>query len=67
MSIHLRPVVYAQQPDYWEIHLIGCVAGISLPQVAPFVEALPLNNWLGTKGIELVGATKRVQIAVPPQ
>ena len=31
----------------------------------PYMESLPLDGVLGTEGIEVVGATKRLKIEVP--
>jgi hypothetical protein len=66
MRVDLMPFVYVRQPEYWEIEVVGCLAGpFCLPQASPFTEILPLNGTLGTKGIEVVGATKRQRIDVP--
>ena len=66
MRIELVPLIYIQRPDYWEIEVVGCVAGpVCLPQTKLFTEALPLDGVLGTAGIEVVGASRRQQIRVP--
>jgi hypothetical protein len=66
MRIDLVPLVYITRPDYWEIELVGCLSGpICLPQ-RPFIETRPLDGTLGTAGIEVVGATRRKRIDVPP-
>jgi hypothetical protein len=62
----LTPLVYVRQPEYWEIQVVRCVCGISLPAQRPFLESLPLDSFRGTKGIEVVGATKRERREVPP-
>ena len=37
----------------------------SLPQTAPYTVALEITHFLGTKGIEVIGATKSEKHAVP--
>jgi hypothetical protein len=66
MKVSLMPLVYVRQPEYWEIQVVGCVSGITLPAQGTFTEWLPLDNCRGTKGIEVVGATKREKREVPP-
>jgi hypothetical protein len=66
MRVELVPLVYVQRPDYWEIEVVGCLAGgLCLPQAKPFTEVLPLDGILGTAGIEVVGASRRQKIKVP--
>jgi hypothetical protein len=66
MRVELVPLVYIQRPDYWGIEVIASLPGpFCLPQIKPFTEILPLNGILGTKGIEVIGATKKQKIEVP--
>ena len=66
MHIDLIPLVYASRPDYWEIEVVGCLRGpMCLPR-RPFIESLALEGMLGSAGIEVVGATRRRRIDVPP-
>jgi hypothetical protein len=66
MRVDLVPLVYIRRPEYWEIEVIGCLPGpFCLPQTKPFVETLPLNGVLGSKGIEVAGAARRQRIDVP--
>ena len=65
MRVQLMPLIYIQRPEYWEIEVVGCQAGpVCLPAVKPYTETLPLDGILGTKGIEVVGASRRVKIEV---
>jgi hypothetical protein len=64
MTVRLSPVVYIQQPDYWSIEVVGSLPGIGLPTTAPYTVALPLGGVTGKKGIEVVGANKKLKIAV---
>jgi hypothetical protein len=65
MDVELRPRIYIKRPDYWEIEVDGCQSGIGLPMEMPYYVALDIPQSLGTKGIEVVGATRREQINVP--
>ena len=67
MRVELVSYVYVQQPDYWEIEVVGCLPGIGLPAEAPYTVALPLAGVTGKRGIEVVGATRRLKIEVPPR
>jgi hypothetical protein len=67
MDVALVPRVYIRQPEYWGIEVVGSLPGIGLPAVAPYNVSLPLSGILGTRGIEVVGATKSEKIDVPPR
>jgi hypothetical protein len=67
MTVALVPHVYVVQPDYWGIAVIGCMPGISLPALAPYAVTIPLAGITGTEGVEVIGATRRQQLAVPPK
>ncbi|HEV7805831.1 MAG TPA: hypothetical protein VGO80_08435 [Solirubrobacteraceae bacterium] len=67
MEVTLRPVDFIQQPEYWTIEVIGRLpGGIGLPALAPYTAALRLEANIGTKGVEVVGATRRQEIDVEP-
>ena len=65
MDVVLLPVTYIRQPEYWEIQVLGCVKTIGMPVLTPYTATLPLGSTIGTKGIEVVGATQSVRIDVP--
>lgn len=67
MTVRLSPLVYIRRPDYWGIEVVGSLPGIGLPATAPYTVALPLDGITGTKGIEVIGANKKMKIAVPPK
>jgi hypothetical protein len=67
MQVHLSPLIYIRQPEYWGIEVIGTLPGIGLPATAPYHVTISLQGILGTKGIEVIGATKRKKINVPPK
>ena len=65
MTVELSPLIYIRRPDYWGIEVIGSLPGFGLPALAPYTVSIPLDGILGTKGIEVIGANKRVKIPVP--
>ena len=64
MDVGLHPLPYATRPDYTAIELVGCQNGIGLPKPAPFSATIEFTHLIGTRGIELVGATKRQKIDI---
>ena len=64
MEVDLIPLVYVRQPEYWEIEVTGTLRGICLPHPAPYDVSLPVTATLGSRGIEVVGATTRQRIDV---
>jgi hypothetical protein len=68
MEVSLTPLVFIQQPEYWGIEVIGCLPGIGLPALAPYSVSLRLAGTIGTKGIEVLGATgtKKIDLGPPP-
>ncbi len=59
MQVRLVPLVYVQQPDFWEIEVVGSLSGIGLPAQAPYAVSLRLDGVVGKVGIEVVGASRR--------
>lgn len=64
MTVSISPVFNAAPPAYWEIHVVGCMATTPLSESDTFAESAWLRETVGEKGIELVGATKRVKIEI---
>jgi hypothetical protein len=67
MDVDLVPLIYIEQPEYWGIEVIGCNSGIGLPTEAPYSETISLGGIRGTKGVEIMGATRSERFEVPPQ
>ena len=65
MKVHLSPLIYIVQPDYWGIEVIGVLPAIGLPVVSPYEVHIGLDGITGKKGVEVIGATKRKKINVP--
>jgi hypothetical protein len=58
-TVRLVPVTYIRQPEYWAIEVTACdPPGVGLPQTGPYTSTLDLTGVTGTKGIEVVGATR---------
>lgn len=66
MEVRLSPFVYIRRPEYWGIEVIGILPGIGLPATAPYSVHISLDGITGTKGVEVIGASKSKKLAVPP-
>ncbi len=64
MTVSISPVFNATPPVYWEIHVVGCMATTQLSESDTYAESAWLSETVGQRGIELVGATKRVKIEI---
>ena len=58
MKVSLSPRIYVDQPEYWGIEVVGCLPPIVLPATGTFAEVLDVTNFMGKKGLEIIGATK---------
>src|SRR5256885_1147555 len=58
MEVDLVPLVYIRQPEYWGIEVVGRLRGIGLPALDPYSVSLALDGFVGTQGIEVMGATR---------
>src|SRR5688572_9899927 len=62
MSVSLIPLIYIRCPDWWEIEVTGCLPnGICLTAIKSFDMCISLTGIIGSKGIEVVGASKSEQ------
>jgi hypothetical protein len=66
MEVFLSPFFYVSQPEYWGIEVAACLPGVGLPAEAPYNVSILLNGITGTKGIEVIGATRSEKMDVPP-
>lgn len=64
MEVRLSPVIYTHQPEYWRIDVIGLLPGFGLPAFGPYTETIEVTSFIGTKGIEVFGATKSEKIDI---
>ncbi|WP_444939403.1 hypothetical protein [Microbulbifer sp. JMSA002] len=62
----LDPKYYPAKPDYYEIEVLGKRLDSPPPKkVERFPLKLSLKNYMGEKGIEVIGATKSVKWDLP--
>ena len=64
MAVSLSPLVYVRQPEYWGIEVVGCLSELGLPVVTPYVVTLELTGTIGTRGIEVIGASRSERIDI---
>lgn len=57
MDVQLLPRIHIRRPEWWAIEVVGCLPGVCLTAVRPYMESLPLQGLWGTLGIEVIGAT----------
>jgi hypothetical protein len=68
MEVSLVPLIFVRQPDYWGIEVVGRLpGGIGLPVLAPYRVSLALAGNIGTKGIEVIGASRTHRVDVPEE
>lgn len=67
MEVDLVPLMYIRQPEYWGIEVVGCLNGPGLPVMTPFTVSLRLAGITGTRGVEVIGASRTEQLDVPPE
>jgi hypothetical protein len=66
MQVQLVPLIFIRQPEYWGIEVVGSLpGGIGLPALAPYEVSLPLTGFLGTQGIEVIGASRVQRFDIP--
>jgi hypothetical protein len=65
MDVDLVPRQYIRRPEYYGIEVVGCLGGIGLPVLAPYSVSLELEGTIGTRGIEIIGATRSERIDIP--
>jgi hypothetical protein len=62
-KVKLEPMTYEVQPEYWKIEVLWDPENAIFPVVTPFQVSIPLEGIRGTKGVEVVGQTKRQKIS----
>jgi hypothetical protein len=66
MEVSLSHEGYASRPAYWRTLVVGCVKNLLvLPIEAPYWITMPLDQFVGSRGVEIVGASRSVRRAVP--
>ncbi|MCP4617292.1 MAG: hypothetical protein GY844_12775 [Bradyrhizobium sp.] len=64
MDVGLHPLLYATRPDFTVIEVVGRQNGMGLPQAAPYSAAIEITQLIGTRGIEVIGATGKKKIEI---
>jgi len=64
-DVKLTPMVYATQPDYWQIAVTGGPQGTGTPAFTPYSVELDITKSIGTKGIAVQGVSNW-QIDIKP-
>ena len=69
MEVELVPLVFTRQPEYWGIEVVGRLRGGGElgAAVEPYAVSIPLSGITGTKGVEVIGATRSEKIEVPSE
>jgi hypothetical protein len=66
MEVSLSHEAYSGRPDFWRTLVIGCVKnGLLLPLATPYYVTMNLDQFVGRKGIEIVGASRKLRRDVP--
>lgn len=66
MRVSLSHKSYGARPPYWATVVVGCWKNfIVIPIPTPYYVTMPLTQFVGTRGVEIVGATKVVRRRVP--
>jgi hypothetical protein len=57
---------YSGRPAYWRTLVVGCVKnGLVLRLAAPYYLTMNLDQFVGSKGVEIVGASRKIHRDVP--
>lgn len=66
MRVTLSPRIYIRCPEYWGIEVVGHLpGGICLEAIGHYDETIELTGITGSRGIEVIGATKTETRDVP--
>ena len=68
MEVSLSHQGYQSRPAFWRTLVIGCVKNfLVMPIPSPYYMTMPLDQFVGSRGIEIVGASRSVRRTVPAQ
>jgi hypothetical protein len=65
-SVHLVPMMYITTPGYWRIEVVECHGPVWLPALADYAICLMLDNYIGSRGIEVVDCKSSRKIDINP-
>jgi len=65
MEVSLSHESYRGRPEFWRTMVVGCVKnGLVLPIPSPYYVTMTLDRFVGSRGVEIVGASRSVRRAV---
>jgi hypothetical protein len=64
MDVGLYPLPWGDRPDYAPIEVVGAQRGLGLPQAGPYSAAIDITRFIGSRGVEVIGATARKKIEI---
>jgi hypothetical protein len=63
MVVALSPRIYVTCPEWWGIEVVGHLpGGVCLTAIKPFEVCIPLPGIIGSRGIEVIGASNSERI-----
>ena len=66
MDVSLSHEAYNGRPAYWRTVVIGCVKnGLLMPLASPYYITMNLDQFVGSRGVEIVGASRKVRRDIP--
>jgi hypothetical protein len=66
MEVSLSHKGYSSRPAYWQTVVVGCVKNfLVLPIASPYHVTMPLDRFVGSKGVEIIGASGSARREVP--
>lgn len=66
MEVSLSHKGYGSRPAYWQTVVVGCVKNfLVMPIPSPYYVTMPLDRFVGTRGVEIIGASRTVRRNVP--
>ena len=66
MEVSLAREEYARKPAFWWSAVVGCVKNfIAVPLATRYFLTVPLDPFVGTQGVEIVGASGSVRRKAP--
>ena len=65
-ALSLSHEAYNGRPAYWRTVVIGCVKnGLLMPLASPYYITMNLDQFVGSRGVEIVGASRKVRRDIP--
>jgi hypothetical protein len=66
MDVSLSHEADNGRPAYWRTVVIGCIKnGLLMPLASPYYITMNLDQFVGSRGVEIVGASRKVRRDIP--